>query len=160
MPADKGAFAPGSGPGEDETGPSAEELRAEYQDKCRRTLVLGDSQEGAGNGDQREGNGRAYSFCTETLVEKTPQSTPPFTPIHVDDTPRPAEAQTNAPPPTQQTPAPVATPSRAQATQHTDGRAQPPAPNQASKSSAPPGEPKSRVSIYDHGMYWKLLGDV
>ena len=67
----RGLFAPGLPP-QSLTSPGADEQRAEYRASkvARKDL---DDEDGAGNGDQKEGNGRARTVesLDETLREET-----------------------------------------------------------------------------------------
>lgn len=166
-PVQRGLFAPGLPPaGADGLpSPDAGQMRAQYQaSKVLPSSEL-ESQDGAGNGDQKEGNrrGRTEEILSDTLPEDTPRPEvvddseviPPTQPHPEDVLEREYEGERSDPPAISgdvpQPPSPVHTvpPTPAHTVPPTPASVVPVTPKRTPK-------PKAK-SIYDDGVYWKRL---
>ena len=161
LPEHAGQFIPGQ-PREEVTSPTASALRESYQ---RKAVGGGDhmSEDGAGNGYQQKGNGFAFArrltfsdgvaspappkHAQEVLVDSSRALTPTQKEDSLTEPPAGQGDERQEPPPTQ--PDPPA-----------DGAALPAPAAKARplQSGVSVATETKKVSIYDDGMYWKLLG--
>lgn len=171
MVANGGPFTPGIPP---PMSPEPSQLRASYQGRGPGaprssqsvTLLYGqESPDGAGNGMQREGNGRPPTPPPSTVKDASSgefETTPP-PPSHesVESTvpvPVPPATEPPAEPPVQ---APAHEANRDQPGAAAAERADKPeevAPAERHPEGTSPAAPSSPVSIYDNGMYWQFPG--